>query len=122
MKPTILIVEDNVIIAHHLKLLMTSVGFETFSLASGEEVDQFVKNNKPDVIFMDIMLAGEMSGIDATKQLRTHSEVPVIFMSALTDNESKVNLELISNIYSIQKPFDEVEIIKLTNSLTKVRH
>lgn len=115
----VLIVEDNILISHHLKSLLVSAGFEAHIIMHGEKVDGFVRDNKPDLVLMDVMLAGAMDGIEATEQLRTHSNIPVIFISALTNYESKQKLIGIPNLYFFRKPFDEVAVVKMANSLVK---
>ena len=88
-KQKILIVEDEVIIAHHLKNMIKNLGqYECESVTSGEHAVELSKTYEPDLIFMDINLSGQMNGIEAAKQIRTKNEVPVVFVSAYTDEDT----------------------------------
>jgi len=79
---TILIVEDDGILAIHLKKTLSGFGYTSFaSVATGEEAVEIVKNGIPDLILMDIELAGEINGIDTAEIIRSFSDVPVVFLT-----------------------------------------
>ncbi|MDD3293300.1 MAG: helix-turn-helix domain-containing protein [Geobacteraceae bacterium] len=79
---TILIVEDDGILAIHLKKTLSGFGYTSFaSVATGEEAVEIVKNGIPDLILMDIELAGEINGIDTAGIIRSFSDVPVVFLT-----------------------------------------
>jgi two-component system, response regulator PdtaR len=84
----ILIVEDEFIIALSTQKRLELQGYFVVDIAStGEEAVKAALKYKPDVILMDIKLAGQMDGIEAAKQIRKHMIVPIIYMSAYSDKK-----------------------------------
>jgi DNA-binding LytR/AlgR family response regulator len=105
-KTSILIVEDEVIIAKDLALTLTKLDYNIVGhCISGEEVLAMVGEKKPDVILMDIMLKGEMTGIDAAKEVKKKYSVPVIFITAYSDEDSISRVNSASPFGYIVKPF-----------------
>jgi YesN/AraC family two-component response regulator len=78
----ILIVEDDGILATSLKEILSGFGYICFAaVATGEEAVEIAKNRIPDLILMDIELAGELNGIDAAEIIRSFSDVPIVFLT-----------------------------------------
>lgn len=84
----ILIVEDDLLLSMVEERLITNLGFKVVGKAvTGEEAIQKAADLNPDVIIMDISLKGSMSGIEAMKEIRKTSEVPVIYLSGSSDDD-----------------------------------
>ncbi|MBX9893009.1 MAG: response regulator [Chitinophagaceae bacterium] len=82
----ILLVEDDWIIAKEITLSLNDLGFEVLGQCdNGEEALQLIHQQKPDLVLLDIGLAGEMNGIELGKQLREKQLAPFIFLTALAD-------------------------------------
>lgn len=82
----ILIVEDNAVQAMALKKLMHRLGYEVVGVEDrGEKAVRTTITEDPDVIIMDIFLDGDMTGIEAMKQIRQSTDVPVIYISGNSD-------------------------------------
>ncbi len=104
-KQKILIVEDEVIIALHLKNLIQRLGkYECTSVSSGEHAVELSKSFEPDLIFMDINLSGQIDGIEAARQIRTEKDVPVVFVSAYTDEDTIEEAKLTNPAGYLTKP------------------
>lgn len=83
----ILIVEDDRIIAYSLRLMITQFGYEVLGiLDKGESVLEFVRQSLPDLIIMDIKLAGEMDGIEAAQEVLAQHQMPIIYLTGNSDN------------------------------------
>ena len=84
---TILLVEDEGLIALHLMEVLTSAGYTVTDLIStGEELLAMLEESaRPDVIIMDIGLAGEIDGIETARRLRDRHQIRVIFLTAYSD-------------------------------------
>ncbi len=83
----ILIVEDNGIIAYQLQGLVTKLGYEVVGpVPSGEKAIQKAGEQTPDLILMDVNLAGELSGIEAAAQIQARSDILVIYLSGYTED------------------------------------
>ncbi len=82
----ILIVEDEIIVAEHIALSLQDLGYHIVGkVSSGEEAIQLTEELKPDLVLMDIMLAGEIDGIQAAEEVRVRSDIPIIFVTAHRD-------------------------------------
>ena len=79
----ILIVEDEMIAALDLRNQLCRLGYQVPGLAkSGEEAVRLALDLKPDLILMDINLAGEMSGIEASRRISEAFKIPIIYVTA----------------------------------------
>ena len=114
----VLVVEDGLIIALHIQKLLSSRGYNVVGkLKYGEEVEEAVRNLDPNLIIMDIMLEGDMTGIGSAHNIRKFSDIPIIFMSALTDPETMSDVTHISNSIKMNKPFEEESFVKAINGM-----
>lgn len=85
-KMRVFIVEDDLILNLLYESYMENLGFETTGeLVYGKTVVDLVRKNQPDLILMDIALEGDMDGIAAMKEIRTFSNVPVIYITGNSD-------------------------------------
>ena len=110
-KVNILIVEDESIIAKDIQHSLKKLGYTVVGIcASGEDAIRAAEEFKPDLILMDIMLKGELSGIEAAMQIHEKFDIPVIYLTAYAD-ESTLNKAKISEPYGyIIKPFKEIDL------------
>ena len=107
----ILIVEDEAISANLLKILMERRGHHVLGpVATGEEAVELALSSEPDVLLMDIHLAGKMDGIDAVGDIHQEKPVPVIFITAY-DEASVVERAMKHNpLAYLKKPVNPNEI------------
>jgi two-component system response regulator BaeR len=109
-RPRILIVEDEPKLANVLADYLKASGFEPAILASGTEVVPWVREHKPDIILLDLMLPGR-DGMDICKDIRTFSRVPIIMVTARVEEIDRLlGLELGADDY-ICKPFSPREVV-----------
>lgn len=106
----ILIIEDDMAIHSLIKEALELDGFQTLSAYSGTEGKLLFEQNQADLILLDLMLPG-MNGEEFLGEIRQHSSVPVVVISAKNDQGSK--LELLTNGADdyITKPFDVKELL-----------
>ena len=108
----ILVVEDEHIVAMGIKAMLKNLGYTVTGVgSSGEEAISKTESTKPDLVLMDIMLKGDMDGIQASKEITNRSGIPVVYLTACSDRKV---LERIWNTGSgyITKPFDEKDLKK----------
>ena len=107
-KAKILIVEDERIIAQGVGETLKGLGYGISGIASsGAEAIQKAINLSPDLVLMDIVLKGEMDGIEAAEQIRTRLDIPSIFMTAY-DDETVLKRAKVTEPYGyLLKPFEE---------------
>ena len=110
-QPLVLIVEDEPKIANLLADYMRELGgYTTHQLNRGDVVISWVRENRPDLILLDLMLPGK-GGIDVCKELRAESGVPIIMITARVDEIDRLlGLELGADDY-ICKPFSPREVV-----------
>lgn len=83
----ILIVEDELVVACDIGDMLEELGFHVVdAVATGEGAVERARTLQPAVILMDIRLAGAIDGVDAARQIRNESDVPIVFLSAHSDN------------------------------------
>lgn len=106
--PRILIAEDENIIAKDIEKTLIKLGYLIAgSVRSGEQLLEQFTSSDPDLILMDINLEGALSGIEASRELWKRKEVPVIYLTALADNDTLHNAKYTEPYGYIVKPFDE---------------
>lgn len=107
-KAKIMLVEDERIIAMDMKHKLKKMGYAVAAhVASGEEALRRVEEVQPDLILMDIMLEGELDGIQTTEAIREHSAVPVIYATAYTDDDTRRRVAGTTHSGYLTKPVDE---------------
>ena len=107
----ILVVEDESIIAKDIKMSLEDLGYDVCALVtSGESAIKKAKIKKPDLVLMDIVLKGEMDGIETAKLLRTHLNIPVVFLTAYADDNVLQQAKLTIPMAYLVKPFNDREL------------
>jgi two-component system, OmpR family, catabolic regulation response regulator CreB len=118
MKPKILIVEDEPGIADTLQYALRTDGFEPAWCATGEEALARVRAEAPALVILDVGLP-DASGFEIFKRLRETSDVPVVFLTARSDEIDRVvGLELGADDY-IAKPFSPRELVARVRSILR---
>ncbi len=104
----ILTVEDEGIVAANLKATLHKLGYQVvMNVRSGEEAIEKAERLNPDLVLMDIMLDGQMDGIEATKHIESHYGIPVVYLTAYSDKEILERAKPTNPYGYIVKPFDE---------------
>jgi len=84
----ILVVEDEVAVALELEEGLTHEGYEVAGMArSGKEAVDMARRFRPDLVLMDIVMPGDMDGIDASRKIRQELEIPVVFLTGHSQEE-----------------------------------
>ncbi len=110
MTPLILIAEDDADIRGLLKLYLEGEGLRVLEAADGTDALALVREHTPDMAILDIMMPG-MNGFELTRALRKYSDIPILILSAKSqDNDKILGLNLGADDY-IAKPFNPVEIV-----------
>ncbi len=108
----VLVVEDEGVVAMNTKLALIGMGFSVLPIAiSGPSAIKIASEHKPDVILMDIRLRGEIDGIETTERLRTEGmEMPVIYITAHTDDVTKKRAASTNPSAFLEKPADDKKL------------
>ncbi|MFT3780414.1 MAG: ATP-binding protein [Nibricoccus sp.] len=109
--PRILVTEDEYIVALDLKVRLQNLGCEVVGVAgSGDDAILQVEAEHPDIILMDIMLDGEMDGIETAEHILQNHDLPIIFLTANADLTTLERANAIRPYSYLLKPFREREL------------
>lgn len=107
----ILIVEDEAIVAEDIRNSLQSLGYTTFAVvSSGEEAIAKIEEDRPDLVLMDIVLKGDIDGIEAASQIHSRFNIPVVYLTAFTDKKTIERAKLTEPFGYIVKPFENREL------------
>jgi PAS domain S-box-containing protein len=121
-KSSVLIAEDEGILAIELKKRLEKLGYKVLAVASsGEEAIELAARHKPDLILMDIVLKGEMDGIEAADKIRGFLNVPVIYLTAYSDEDTVKRAKLTEPFGYLVKPYNDKEL-QIALEVTLYRH
>jgi len=122
MLSRVFIVEDEAIVALELKDHLRQLGYEVCGHAvRGDAALLEIPPARPDVVLMDIKLAGDLSGLDVAEQLRVVCDVPVILLTAYADSELSIRAGRTESFAYLTKPFDP-RVLAANLELAIVRH
>jgi len=107
----ILVVEDEFITGMDIQKRLKNLGYIVpILVSSGEEAIKKVKENNPDLVLMDINLNGEMDGIEAASKIHSFSDIPVIYLTAFSDDITLERAKITEPYAYIVKPFNDREL------------
>ena len=107
----ILVVEDHASIQRALRRSLTISGYEVLVVDNGRQAVELVREQQPDLVLLDLSLPGEIDGLGVCIQVRQWSQIPIIIVSARTDEQQKVQaLDLGADDY-LTKPFSNEELL-----------
>lgn len=110
-KTNVIVVEDEAIVSKDIQHSLKKLGYNVIGSAStAEKAIELVNELKPDVVLMDIMLKGKMTGIDAAEIIREENDIPVIYLTAYADEATLVKAKVTEPYGYIIKPFKEIDI------------
>jgi PAS domain S-box-containing protein len=107
----ILIVEDEQVVALDLSSTLENLGYDVIdSVISGAEAIKSAREQRPDLILMDIRLDGKLDGIDAAQQIHDFTKCPVIFLTAYSDEQTLSRAKQATPFGFLVKPFKMPEL------------
>jgi CheY-like chemotaxis protein len=108
---TILVVEDDINVAAVMEARLESFGYTVCEIArTGLKAIEGQERHQPDLVLMDILLEGDMNGIEAAEQISAKSDVPIIFITCLND-PSVLDKAIQTHPYGyLVKPYDNAEL------------
>ena len=116
-KARILICDDEVIIAKDLESRLKRLGYTIVGKAtSGERTLELVEQHHPDLVMMDIVLQGEMDGIDAAEVIKDKWGIPVVFLTAYANTDRLERAKLTYPFGYLLKPFQDRDL-KITTEM-----
>ncbi len=118
----IMIVEDEWTVAEDIKISLQNLGYTISSVtSSGKEAIQKAEEDRPDLVLMDIVLQGEMDGIEAANQIRSRFNIPIVYLTAYADDKVLERAKITEPSGYIVKPFIS-EDLKITIEIALYKH
>lgn len=110
-KIRILVVEDDMIIASNISLQLTKLGYEVTGIVTrGEEAVVHALENTPDILLMDVNLRGALDGIATAAAIQKNNDVPIIYLTANTDEGTFGRAKTTRPYAFISKPLNAVQL------------
>ena len=110
-KTNVLVVEDESIVSKDIQHSLKKLGYNVVgAAATGEKAIELANETKPDIVLMDIMLKGDMNGIEAADEIRSAMNIPVIYLTAYADEGTLARAKVTEPCGYIIKPFKEIDI------------
>lgn len=110
-KVSVLVVEDESIVSKDIQHSLKKLGYHVVgAAATGEKAIELAETEHPDIILMDIMLKGAMSGIEAASEIKKKLSIPVIFLTAYADESTLAKAKVTEPYGYVLKPFKEIDL------------
>ncbi|WP_461211356.1 HD domain-containing phosphohydrolase [Desulfocurvus sp. DL9XJH121] len=108
----VLLVEDETIVRMDIKQRLVRLGYEVAGETDrGEEAVRLAAELRPDLVLMDVMLAGDMDGIQAAARIQAECDLPVIYLTAYADDETLHRARATFPFGFILKPFEDRDML-----------
>ncbi|MCP9199564.1 response regulator [Gramella sp. GC03-9] len=124
-KIKILIVEDEMVIAANISLQLTELGYEVTAIVPrGEEALTQIESELPDILLLDINLKGELDGIETALKMQKTHDIPIIYLTANSDDAHFQRAKETHPYAFIAKPFKKLDLqraIELTMSQAEMK-
>ena len=120
MPGKILVVDDDAHIREVVQFALEKAGLEVIEAGDGQKALDVFAATTPDLIILDIAMP-EMDGLAVCREIRRHSDVPILFLSSRTDEVDRVvGLEIGGDDY-VTKPFSPRELVARVQTILKAR-
>lgn len=107
----IFVVEDESIVAKDIQNSLRNLGYGVIgTAASGEEALAQLAQVRPDLVLMDVMLKGALDGIETAEQIQAHYSIPVVYLTAFTDDDTLKRAKTSQAFGYLLKPFEDREL------------
>lgn len=117
----IMIVEDEAISAMLMKVIINQLGHSVVKIcASGEDAVESAGIVKPDLIFMDILLSGQMDGIKAAEEIRSKYNIPLVFATGYDEDDVKERAMQTGACSYLIKPIQHEDIAGVIKSVSQI--
>ncbi len=110
-KTNVLVVEDESIVSKDIQLSLKKLGYNVVgAAATSEKAIDLIRSEKPDIVLMDIMLKGDVNGIETAEIVKNEFGIPVIYLTAYADESTLAKAKVTEPYGYIIKPFKEIDL------------
>jgi len=114
----ILVVDDDVMNLKMAEVILKQGGYAVYTVESGLDCLNFIRNNRPDLILLDIEMP-IMNGIKTLEKIKSnedYADIPVILLTAVANSETVVEVGKLGAVDYVKKPFMPQELLKRVES------
>jgi DNA-binding LytR/AlgR family response regulator len=109
----VLVVEDSALISEDIAYKLGKHHFEVVAICDkGEDAIEYLKNNQPDLVLLDIRLAGALDGISTGYIIQKNYSIPIIYLSDLSDRDTLNRAKQTRPANYLTKPFNEADLVR----------
>ena len=110
-KQKIMVVEDSIVVSRDIGARLANLGYGVAATAvTGQEAIDKAEETQPDLILMDINLKGPMDGVEAAEQIHKRLDIPIVYLTAQSDEGTLKRAKLTGPFGYLLKPFDERDL------------
>ena len=107
----VLVVEDESIVSRDINNMLISLGYEVSGVTvTAAQAVETAEKSRPDLVLMDIMLQGDMNGIDAARKIYEQMDIPIVYLTAYADENTLQRAKETAPFGYLLKPFEEREL------------
>jgi PAS domain S-box-containing protein len=107
----ILVVEDEALVAKNIGMELNELGYGLCGVAAcGEDAIRLAAETHPDLVLMDIVLKGDLDGVETTQKIREQMDVPVVYITAYADEQTLERAKKTEPFGYLLKPYEEREL------------
>jgi two-component system, response regulator PdtaR len=109
---SVLVVEDNFLAALLIELTLKEAGYRVIAtVRTGEQAVEFAAEHHPELVVMDVNLAGAIDGVEAAARIRSTAGSDVLFQTAYSDRDTITRIEAVPNVGRLTKPLDPATLL-----------
>lgn len=109
---SVLIVEDEVVVARNIEKILSTAGYDLMgSVSTGKEAIEFAREHSPQIILLDIKLEGDLDGVEAGERIFEELFIPVIYITAHADDDTIQRAKLTQPFGYLYKPINRNELV-----------
>jgi len=105
-KTRILLVDDEPDFSKLTALELKNLGYDVVTVVDGQEALDLIRDNKPDLVLMDIVLNGQIDGVEAAEEIRSRFNIPVVYLTGYTDDKTLARAKITEPFGYVVKPFE----------------
>lgn len=109
---SVLVVEDNFLAALLIELTLKEAGYRVIAtVRTGEQAIEYAVEHHPELVVMDVNLAGDLDGVQAAERIHSVAGSDVLFQTAYSDRETISRIDRVPNVGRLTKPLDPATLL-----------
>ena len=112
LERSVLVVEDNFLAALLIELTLKEAGYRVIAtVRTGEQAIEYAVEHHPELVVMDVNLAGDLDGVQAAERIHSVAGSDVLFQTAYSDRDTISRIDQVPNVGRLTKPLDPAKLL-----------